>query len=206
MSKVKASILLSILFLFGMTSPVQSNVLLISKAEIQKVVGDFPAHGSDEELLDDMILLDYQDTRTDAECKSAAAQSNDTSLKKLYGDLLTKYEASVLSVKLLRVAAIAGANTAIAKKMYNRDRPYDRNGEIKPCIEEESSKSYPSGHTTIARLFARVLSLRFPKREAAFMKRANEIAAYRVIGGVHHPSDVEAGKRLGDYLAKKFYK
>lgn len=155
------------------------------------------------------MLLQYQDTRTSAECAAAAAQSNNESLTSFFGGKdgpLSASEIKYLNVRLLRVKAIAAANATIAKKMYNRPRPYKRNSAIKPCIELESSLSYPSGHTTLARLYARVLSLRYPSRAAAFMKSSDQVAKNRVLGGVHHPSDIEAGNRLADYLANKFYK
>lgn len=205
MRNLKATLFLSVLFLFGMTTPAEAYILA-SKAEIRKVVGPFPAEGTAAEALDDSILLDWQDRRTSEQCRSAALQSNSENLKSFFGDVLTKSEIAYLSVRLLRVAAIAGANSTLAKKMYNRKRPYDRNPEIQPCIEEEGSSSYPSGHTTLARLYARVLSLRYPSRAAKFMARADQAALNRVLGGVHHPSDIEAGKRLADYLAKKYYK
>jgi acid phosphatase (class A) len=43
-----------------------------------------------------------------------------------------------------------------------------------------------------------VLSKLDPSRKELFMKRADQIAADRVLAGVHHPSDIEAGKKLGD--------
>jgi acid phosphatase (class A) len=184
----------------------QANPLLISKAEIRQVVGAYPEAGSADEAQDDSILLEWQDQRTEAECLAAAKQSNSLTLKSFFGDVLTKKEINYLSVRLLRVAAIAAANSSRAKSMYDRPRPYDRNGDVKPCIDTEKSSSYPSGHTTLARLYGRVLSLRYPSRAEKFMARADQAALNRVLGGVHHPSDIEAGKRLGDYLAKKFYR
>lgn len=197
---------LALICILIFSTQAQANFIFISKAEIREVVGPYPEVGSADEALDDSILLDWQDQRTEAECLAAAKQSNNETLKSFFGDVLTKKEIAYLSVRLLRVAAIAAANSARAKSMYDRPRPYDRNSDIKPCIEEEKSSSYPSGHTTLARLYGRVLSLRYPSRAEKFMARADQAALNRVLGGVHHPSDIEAGKRLGDYLAKKFYK
>lgn len=198
-------ILITVCLSFSTPTLADDKTLLISKAEIREVVGPYPEVGSADEALDDSILLDWQDQRTEAECLAAAKQSNSLTLKTFFGDVLTKKEINYLSVRLLRVAAIAAANSARAKSMYDRPRPYDRNSDIKPCIDTEGSSSYPSGHTTIARLYGRVLSLRYPSRAEKFMARADQAALNRVLGGVHHPSDIEAGKRLGDYLAKKFY-
>ena len=54
----------------------------------------------------------------------------------------------------------------------------------------------------MARLFAHVLGTIYPERKDALMKRADEVARNRVLGGVHHPTDVEAGKKMGDVLGK----
>ena len=34
------------------------------------------------------------------------------------------------------------------------------------------------------------------------MERADEIAQNRIIGGVHHPSDIVAGKKLADKVVE----
>ena len=204
MIRSKTFLVLAGFLFFSATQEAQAGYITISKSEIEKVIGSFPANGTAEEANDDAQLLEYQDTRTKAQCAAAQAQSDD-SLKTLFGNTLSKKELAWLNIRLLRVRAIAGANATIAKNMYNRPRPYTRNKDIKPCIELESSSSYPSGHATQARLLARVLSLRYPSRAATFMKAADQAATNRVLGGVHHPSDIAAGKKLGDYLAKKYY-
>jgi len=53
---------------------------------------------------------------------------------------------------------------------------------------------------------AYALAIKFPKRAKLFFKRANAIAKNRMLGGVHYPSDIRAGKKLADYLAAKFFK
>lgn len=99
------------------------------------------------------------------------------------------------------VYAEAGANIYLAKRIYKRPRPYLTRTELTPCIDKESSYAYPSGHTALARLFARLLSRIYPERTAAFLERADEIAENRVLGGVHHPTDLISGKKLGDAMS-----
>jgi len=94
-------------------------------------------------------------------------------------------------------------NGLIAKKTFNRPRPYVANPLIKPCISLENSAAYPSGHTMIARVYARILSAVYPERAEKFLALADQYSEYRVIGGVHHPSDVKSGKILADHLATK---
>jgi hypothetical protein len=52
----------------------------------------------------------------------------------------------------------------------------------------------------MARLFALILSDLDPARRAEYMAKADESALFRVIGGVHHPTDTAAGKALADAL------
>ena len=44
----------------------------------------------------------------------------------------------------------------------------------------------------------------FPERAALLLKLGDQAALNRVIGGVHHPSDIAAGKKLGDAIANDY--
>jgi acid phosphatase (class A) len=176
---------------------------LLSKTKIQSTIGNFPDRGTQAEAMDDEVLLDWQHKRTSADCAYAREQSS-ISLKGFFGGPrgpLTDAEISSLPFGMNTITKLElGANIKIAKDMFDRPRPYLRNPMIKPCIDLESSSSYPSGHSTYARAMAIILGKRFPAKAQALLKRADEAALNRVIGGVHHPSDVEAGKKLGDLL------
>jgi len=45
-----------------------------------------------------------------------------------------------------------------------------------------------------------------PSMRKVCLARADEAALDRVIGGVHHPADIEAGKKLADKLYRKYKK
>ena len=45
-----------------------------------------------------------------------------------------------------------------------------------------------------------------PARRAEFLARADEAARNRALAGVHHPTDVEAGKLLAGTLYKQLLK
>ncbi|PIP91432.1 MAG: hypothetical protein COW01_03505 [Bdellovibrionales bacterium CG12_big_fil_rev_8_21_14_0_65_38_15] len=176
-----------------------------SKDQIRQIVGDYPAPGSAEEAYDYQVLLEYQKTRTEAECEEAAAEKTPT-LKSMFGSLLTKKEMRRVWPHFIEAYATVGLNSAISKKLFDRPRPFNANPEIVPCIPLATSKAYPSGHTMIARVFARMLSDFYPDRENEFMQRADEVALNRIIGGVHHPSDIVAGKKLGDAIYESLIK
>ena len=176
-----------------------------SKDQIKQIVGDYPAPGSAQEAYDFQVLLEYQNTRTQAECDEAAAEKSPT-LKSMFGSLLTKKEMRRVWPYFIEAYATVGLNSAISKKLFDRPRPFNANPEIVPCIPLATSKAYPSGHTMIARVFARMLSDFYPDRENEFMQRADDVALNRIIGGVHHPSDIVAGKKLGDAIYESLIK
>ncbi len=166
-------------------------------------IGPFPTFGSAEEINDYNTLMGYQATRTKAQCDQAALES-DAGMEVFFGKLLTPAELGRAKSKLKFLTLKAGIIILAQKKKYNRPRPYLSHKDIKPCIELEGSTAYPSGHTTLGRVYGRVLSAMYPERSDKFMKRADEVALNRVIGGVHHPSDIEAGKKLGDAIADDY--
>jgi acid phosphatase (class A) len=93
------------------------------------------------------------------------------------------------------------------KERFSRLRPYKAYpDEAKPCIKKSKSFSYPSGHSSAARVTAAVLSDLVPERRAEFYAKADEIAQDRVVGGVHYPGDIAAGKAFGDLFHTELLK
>ncbi|WP_408096583.1 phosphatase PAP2 family protein [Peredibacter sp. HCB2-198] len=202
--KYALSLILGVVFTVAANAQTgnEKDLIILSPFEIDKVIGSFPAPGSVEESEDLEVLRQYQENRTRRDCQAASQQESAT-LGSLFGHLLTKSQVEELSIEFLKQYGEAGGNAYLAKKLYGRPRPYLSHRDLKPCIKKETSESYPSGHATVARVFARLLAHRFPKRAEAFINAANQAALNRVIGGVHYPSDINAGIKLGDYLASK---
>jgi acid phosphatase (class A) len=176
---------------------------IFSPAKIRGLIGDYPAHGSIEESRDFNELHRIQNIRTEKQCAEARLES-DASLSVFFAGPkgpLTKKEADKISLRYLLYYMEVGANNGIAKKIYKRPRPYLTDKELRPCIPLENSYAYPSGHAAMARAFAHMLVSLYPERSEAIYQRAVEVAQNRILGGVHHPSDVVAGKKLGDAIA-----
>lgn len=93
-----------------------------------------------------------------------------------------------------------------AKKRYARPRPFAADTRVEPCVEPLTSDSYPSGHAQAARIWLEVLGEFFPAQKAELQLRAQRIAWGRVLGGVHYPTDLVAGERLGEALLKEMRK
>lgn len=87
------------------------------------------------------------------------------------------------------------------KAFFGRTRPFLNNPEIKPLVTPSKSGSYPSGHTSRSTMMAIILSSMVPEKRAEIFERANDYAQSRIIGGMHYPADLEAGRRAGSAMA-----
>ena len=81
-----------------------------------------------------------------------------------------------------------------AKKSFARPRPFVADPRVQPCVRRREEYSYPSGHATSFHLAAGVLSEIFPGKRAELFQFARRLSWGRVIGGVHYPTDLEAGR------------
>ncbi len=163
-----------------------------------------PAAGSPEDKADLAAVLQWQKDRTPAQCNAAKAQANE-SYQAFFGAVspfpspLPK-EAAVF---FQRVQSDSGVADRYLKDLYRRPRPFQQNSSVDPCLGKIGGYSYPSGHATAAYLFGFILADLAPRQNSVFAAYAGQAALNRVIGGVHYPSDVEAGKRLaGDLYLK----
>ncbi len=93
-----------------------------------------------------------------------------------------------------------GDNT---QEFWGRKRPWLVDDRVQLLVKPITRPSYPSGHSTTNHTWAHVLSELFPNKRAVLFKHAYSIGENRMRGGVHYPSDVEAGKRLAAMIYKK---
>ena len=91
----------------------------------------------------------------------------------------------------------------LIKANVKRQRPYLAHPEIRPCLPLEDSYSFPSGHSTWYRTAAELLADLAPERRERLIAVGLHGGASRVICGMHYPSDVEAGQRLGAEAARQ---
>lgn len=86
------------------------------------------------------------------------------------------------------------------KYEYERKAPET----ARPLVPASPDPSYPSEHAVIAGAASRVLTYLFPERPVGvFDDLAEQAANSRVVAGVNHRSDVEAGLALGRAVADK---
>jgi acid phosphatase (class A) len=98
-----------------------------------------------------------------------------------------------------------------AKSAFRRDRPYVGAADTRTCDPRTLgsvggstggvlSYAYPSGHAAQGRLVADVLAAALPDRAVALAAWGDRLGDNRVVCRVHWPSDVAAGRRLGDAM------
>jgi hypothetical protein len=164
-----------------------------------------PADDSPEHQAEVATLLHWQAKRTSEEaarCKSEE-EVNAFVFSEVLGDWFNA-RSLPLTADLMNQAYIdAKAASNGAKKKWNRVRPPLADARIHPCVALEKTASYPSGHATRGVMWATILSEIFPEHREALMARGRLIGEDRVIAGMHYPSDVEAGQKLGAAIAEK---
>lgn len=83
-----------------------------------------------------------------------------------------------------------------AKKHFGRARPYEIETKITSLVGKPPHPSYPSAHGCVANTLAFILEELAPKHRDVFFNDALEISLSREWGGIHYPSDDEAGRVL----------
>lgn len=166
-----------------------------------------PADGSYEDIEDFRAIFDWQARRTAAQC-AAAREEMSHNYEVFFGKITPFGSPAPEAVKVFfkNVEKDSVAAHKSLKDAYGRERPFMRDARVKPCLPRVKGLSYPSGHSTMSRLFALILSDLVPSRRAEFLARADQAALNRVIGGVHHPTDTAAGKILAETLYKNLKK
>jgi hypothetical protein len=172
---------------------------------LKKQVTPPPQPGSKEQRKDEELILKLQARRTDKEC-AAAQHEVSVSLATFFEgkNLLSKAEVEKLNAFFLQLRNDGDYFVQKLKRELPRKRPFVYLSAVKPCVPKEVTDAYPSGHAVLSRLYALVLGDLYPARKDAFNARAEEIAMHRVISGMHHPSDIAEGQKIGDLLFKEF--
>ncbi|MFZ4690371.1 MAG: phosphatase PAP2 family protein [Polymorphobacter sp.] len=118
--------------------------------------------------------------------------------------------ATPVTARLLgRVAADVRMPSEAAKAFYKRDRPFVGASDSRTCDPRTLgsiggtsggvlSYSYPSGHAATGAIWARTLADVVPARAATISAWGRALGDNRVTCRVHWPSDIVAGRQLGD--------
>ena len=89
------------------------------------------------------------------------------------------------------------------KIKYKRKRPQDLDPSLKPAVIAPLTFSYPCEHSITAAAAATLLAYFLPEKGDSILRLARAASQSRIDAGVQFPSDVEAGWKLGEQVAKK---
>jgi len=173
--------------------------------DFDSVIGKPPADDSPQHTAEVDQMLAMQEHRTSdeiARCKSEE-KVDPFIFREVLGDFFNPKNLPITTQLFTEITEESTQIARAAKDKYNRVRPPIADKRIHPCVSLENSPSYPSGHATRGVVWATLLSEIFPDKRDALMARGKLIGQDRVIGGMHYPSDVAAGQKLGAAIAKK---
>jgi acid phosphatase (class A) len=150
-------------------------------------------------------LLTIQVTRTQAQADRAIADAEENVWR--FSDVIdnpkfTKENLPKFTAFFDRIVETEGAVVDPAKNVWKRPRPQIYSDLVKPIVPLSKSGSYPSGHTTLGTLMGIELSNMLPEKKPALMARAWEYGHNRVVGEIHYPTDIEAGRIAGTVIAE----
>jgi len=174
-----------------------------------------PAPGSPEFAADEAIYRKLSALQDTARWQLAARDANlkfpeaANVFSCTVGFDVTEVTTPRLYALLQRVVIDAGQSTAKAKQKYNRDRPFEVTGDpiCVPADEQllRGNASYPSGHASLGYVWGEVFAELLPESTAAARARAYEFGQSRVICRVHHQSDVDAGRTVGQAVFERLH-
>jgi len=173
-----------------------------------RVIGNPPADGSAETKAEIEALLVLQASRTPEEIARAQAEI-DYDPAAFFSGVVDPawFNKEKLPRTFALLKAVKGDSklvTAQGKKLWDRPRPPRQDNRLHPAGELPDSPSYPSSHAALGVTWAVVLGKLMPDAQAALLERGKLAGKDRNILGVHFPSDVAAGQKLGALLADRF--
>jgi acid phosphatase (class A) len=163
-----------------------------------------PAKGSAIDKADMQAVLDAQSQANDARKKMALEDSEESIYEmftRVLGDKFSQANTPKMAAMFERLAESEADTLDPVKPVFGRMRPWLANPEVKAIAKPTKSESYPSGHTTLVTITSIILSAMVPEKKTEIWARANEYAQSRVVGGMHYPTDIEAGYRSGTAIA-----
>jgi len=163
-----------------------------------------PALNSPVDRADRAVMHEWQNKRTAEQCALARSQAY-AQFDEFFYDISPFQKPTPMFVTDFMTHVQHDADIAVSsiKKREHRPRPFLTDSTLEPCLGRINGFSYPSGHSTMSHLDALILSDLVPARRAQFMSRADACALNRVIGGVHNPSDIAAGKDLAELVYRQ---
>ena len=184
-----------------------SGYLPSGQIDVMQILPPYPAPQSAADAADLAALRVFQQSGADAMRWTLAVADQELSYSRFqdaFGAPITSQQRPRLTRLLDRIEASMSSALSQGKKTFARPRPYQRMqmdrvcGFDNPPAPGVKSKdgSYPSGHSVFGWAAALALARVEPERAQQILARGQEFGESRLVCGVHHPSDVAAGRLL----------
>lgn len=189
--------------------PVVAHFIAPSALDLKTLVPPAPAPDSLVQHAELEVLFHLQSERTPAQVARARVVDDEDVFvfgSDVLGEWFKPANLPQTAAFFSLVADDLGGFSRAAKTIFNRRRPPFLDARLKPCVEFGDTGSYPSGHAMRSALWAGLLGEAFPDQKTALLDRASESRWCRLLAGVHNPSDVEAGRIVGEAIAQAMLK
>lgn len=166
-----------------------------------------PANGSEADRADLAAVLAMQQSRSRAQLELAKADA-EASVFRFADAVGGDFDAAHLpqTARLFeRLTASVSPVVGPVKDHWNRARPFVASGAVEPASRPDGA-TYPSGHATLARLYAIVLADLLPDKRREIFARGDRFAQGRLVNGVHYPTDIEAGFLAATAIATELHR
>jgi acid phosphatase (class A) len=163
-----------------------------------------PEAGSAEEAADLASVRAVFNGRTPAETARAAKDSSISIFlfAPAIGPFFQPGKLPKTEALYKKVKKDIGAPIDIPKDHWKRHRPYQMDDQLS-LGPREPSYGYPSGHSTRGTVQALLLADLFPEQKAAILEIGRNIGWDRVLIGKHFPTDIYAGRVLGQAIVRE---
>lgn len=190
-------------------APAATHFIAATAVDLRALVPAAPAPDSLEQRAELEVLYHLQLERTPAQVARARLVNTEDAFvfgSDVLGEWFTAANLPQTAAFLALVAEDLTPFNSAAKSLFQRRRPPFLDARIKPCVEFADTGAYPSGHAMRSAVWAALLGEIFPDQAAGFQRRADETRWCRLLAGVHSPSDVAAGRVIGEAVARELLK
>jgi acid phosphatase (class A) len=205
--RFKAFLLAAILVPISLAHAFEPGLLAPDDVDVLRLLPPPPAVGSLAHRRDLLELERLQAQRTKARVAQAIADQESTIWRFLEGmDKPIDKTKIPLTTQLFRsIDETIRTVTEPAKQEFKRIRPPYLDTKLKPVVKLTKSYSHPSTHATYGMASALVLADMIPEWRLVIFERGRDFGVSRMIGGVHYPTDIEAGRLVGTLIVNALF-
>lgn len=182
-------------------------LLTSADVDLLKLLPPPPAIGSLAHKRDLLELEKLQAQRTKARVAQAVADQEETIWRFLEGmdKPIDKTKIPQASKLFRTVYETIRSITTPAKDHFKRVRPPYVDAKLKPVVKLTKSYSHPSTHATYGTTVSLIVAEMVPEWRTKILEHGRDFGVSRMVGGVHYPTDVEAGRLAGTLIANALF-